>query len=151
MFGPGVSLSAIDDGSKRAGDDDSFHRWCVCFNGLKYSCGAVDSGIEKVFLGVGDVEVEGGGRVDYGFETIDLQGVVESSFDGDVGDDFEGEFGGGGIWVSILDGVGFLLGADGGYYFVTMLEENVEDVCGDEARTTWFVKSVLSGLGVERV
>jgi hypothetical protein len=143
MFGPGISLCAIYNGCEGAGNNDAFHRWGVCFDGFENTDGAVDRRVEEVLFGVCDVEVEGGGGMDDSFETIDFQCLVESSFDGDVGDDFEGEFRGGGVWVSVLDGVGFGLGADGGYDFVAMFEEDIKDVSGDETGSTWLTVLVF--------
>jgi hypothetical protein len=97
MFRPGISLCAIDDGCEGTGDNHTFNGWCVCFDGFEDPYGAVDSGIQKVFLRVRDVEVEGGSSVDYSFEPINLQCIVKSSLDGNIWDDLEGEFGGRGV------------------------------------------------------
>jgi hypothetical protein len=44
--------------------------------------------------------------------------------------------------VGVFDSVGFGLGADGGYDFVAMFEENIEDVSGDETGSAWLPMSV---------
>lgn len=54
----------------------------------------------------------------------------------DVFDDAEVELGGRDIGMSIFDLGGFFFGADGGYYSVAVLEENVEDMSGDKS-TSW--------------
>jgi hypothetical protein len=50
---------------------------------------------------------------------------VESIFLSDVLDDAEIEFGGWDVRVRVFDLGGFPLGADGGYYGVAVLEEDV--------------------------
>lgn len=74
--------------------------------------------------------------MDNGFETIDLDSLVECTLDSDIFYDLEGE-GFAGVGVGGLDLVGFGLAADRGDYCVTMLEEDVEDVGCDEAAATY--------------
>ena len=71
-----------------------------------------------------DHSIEGG---------ITFHGFRESTFLGDVGNYGEVEAVFADVGVGFGEVVGFFLGADGGYYAVTALKEDVEDVGGDEA------------------
>jgi len=82
--------------------------------------------------------------VNHGLETIDLDSFIEGPFDSDIFYDLEGEgFSGGG--VGRLDLVGFGLAADGRDYGVAVLEEDFEDVGGDESASTCLFMSVSVG------
>jgi hypothetical protein len=90
VFRPCVSFRAIDDGGEGAGYHDPFDGGCVRLYGFEDPCGAIDGWVEKVLFRVCDVKVKGGGGMDYGLETVNLEGLIKGAFLGDVGDDLEG-------------------------------------------------------------
>lgn len=68
--------------------------------------------------------------------TRGLDTFVESIFLGNVLYDSEIKFRGGYVGMSGFDGIGFLLRAHRRDHSVAVLEENIKDMCGDEARST---------------
>ena len=91
VAGPGA-LEGVDDGGEGGGDDDALDGGRGGFDGFEDPCRADHGGVEEVAFGVRDVEVEGGGRVDHGFEGgCRDDGFVEGVGLRDVFDDAEGE------------------------------------------------------------
>jgi hypothetical protein len=66
-----------------------------------------------------------------------LDAFIESTFLGDILYDSEIKFRGGHVGMGGFNGIGFLLRTHRGDHSVAVLEENVEDMGGDEARSTF--------------
>jgi len=62
VIGNRIALGAIDDGGEGGGDYYAFDSRGVFLDGLEYTSGADNSGVEKILFGVCDVEVE---RLEY--------------------------------------------------------------------------------------
>jgi len=88
------------------------------------------------------------GSVDNSFKPINLDSLIESSFLCNVLNDTEVELGSWDVWVSGFDLVCFFLGSDGGYNGMTTLEENIEDMGGNETTSTWSVDVDVSFVAV---
>jgi hypothetical protein len=81
-----------------------------------------------------------------------LDTLIESTFLGNILYDSEIEFRGRHIGMSGFDGVSFLLRTHRGDHGVAVLEENVEDMGGDEARSTFDgMLACAFGRGTERL
>lgn len=144
-----IALRSIKDGREGAGNHYSFDGGGILLDCLENTCRSDDRGIEEVLFHVGDVKVEGRRGVDYGFEAGDFDGFIEGAFDCDVGDDAEIKFRGGCVGVGFFDLLGFFFGADRCDDRMAVLEEDVEDVCCDEAATAFGEVSMRSPNGVK--
>lgn len=135
--GVGVTgLGHVEDRGERRGHHDSLDAWGGLCDGPEDARGADDGRVDQVLLGVGNVEVEGGGRVEDGLETRGLDDLVEGVRLGDIRHDdglqaVLSQAGVGGV-----DSLCFFLGPDSGDNLVAPFEQLLEDVSGDEAGTT---------------
>ena len=131
-----IPLLGVQDGREGARDDDLLHAGRVLLDRLQHARRSNDRRVEQVLLGVCDVEVEGGGGMDHRLQAVDFHRLVEGALLRDVGHDAEIELRGGGLRVRIADFLGFFFGSHGGYYGVSMLQQDIEDMRSNEAAAT---------------
>ena len=67
-----VAFVGVDDAGEGRGNDHAGYAWGVLFDGGEDALCALYGGVEEVFLGVGDVEMEGGGGVWMGGRSVSV-------------------------------------------------------------------------------
>lgn len=129
-------LGQVDHGGPRRGHDDAADARGGARDGLEDAGGADYGRVDEVLLGVGDVEVEGGGRVEDGLEAGGLDDLVEGVRLGNVRHDDRLQAVLAQAGMGVVDLLRLVLGADGRHHLVVSCEQLLEDVSGNEAGTT---------------
>ena len=118
-----------------------FDGWGIFLDCLQDARGSNDGRIQEVLFDLArlGIEVEGTRCVHDRLEwRVTLDGMLKSPLLRNILNDSKIKPFFWNVGVSILDFIGLFLRADGRDYGVTMVEQDIENMCGDEATSAWY-------------